>query len=73
MLSALVPYFSATAPTPIPVTDVVEQGGQVLSSIFGWITTVANTVVSNGVIFLTVGIMITGAVIGIFGRLLSRN
>ena len=32
-----------------------------------------NTVAGTPIIFLTVGVMLLGATIGIFGRLLSRN
>ena len=64
---------TAVAPTPIPVSQILSDSGEVVTTMLGWITNVANTVVSNGVIFVTVGILLLGGTIGIFGRLLSRN
>lgn len=59
--------------TPAPVSQVLSQAGDVVSSMLGWVVDVGNTIVNNGILFLTVGILVLGAVIGIFGRLLSRN
>lgn len=64
---------TAAAPTPIPLSDVLSSAGSTVTSMLGWVTDVANAVVSNGVIFLGVSIFVLGGVIGIFGRLLSRN
>lgn len=59
--------------TPVPVSDVLTSAGEVVSSMLGWVVDVGNTIVNNGILFLTVGILVLGGVIGIFGRLLSRN
>lgn len=69
----LIPYFTSTTPTPVPVSDVLSQAGEVVTSMLGWVTSVANTIMSNGILFVTTGILILGGVIGIFGRLLSKN
>lgn len=59
--------------TPAPVSQVLSQSGDVVTSMLGWVVDVGNTIVNNGILFLTVGILVLGGVIGIFGRLLSRN
>lgn len=45
----------------------------VVTSVFGWVATVAATIVSNPLLLLTTGFLVIGGAIGIFGRLLSRN
>ncbi len=59
--------------TPVPMTDVLSSAGTVVSQILSWVGDVANVVAGTPIIFMTVGIMLLGAAIGIFGRLLSRN
>lgn len=48
-----------------------------LSPIAEWIVTettvIANTIVSTPLLLMTTGFLLIGGVIGIFGRLLSRN
>lgn len=63
----------AVAPTPVPLTQVLTSGGEVLTTMLGWIPSVANTIVSNGLIFLTVGMLIAGAVVALLKRLLRRG
>lgn len=65
--------FLEAVTTPVPVSQVLSQAGDVVSSMLGWVVDVGNTIVNNGILFLTVGILVLGGVIGIFGRLLSRN
>lgn len=45
----------------------------VVTQIFTIVSTIASTIVSTPLLLLTVGVLLTGAAIGIFGRLLSRN
>lgn len=47
--------------------------GEVATAIWGQITTVATTIVGQPLLLFTVGFLFVGGVIGIFGRLLSRN
>lgn len=50
---------------------------QSLSPIAEWIVTevtvIANTIVSTPLLLMTTGFLLIGGVIGIFGRMLSRN
>lgn len=66
-------FLTATTPTPVPVSQVLEQGGTVISSMLGWITDIGNTIVNNGILFVSVGIFLLGGAIGVLGRLLSRG
>lgn len=45
----------------------------IVTAIMGDIATVASTIVSTPLLLLTTGFLFIGGVIGIFGRLLSRN
>lgn len=45
----------------------------IVTAIMGDIATVATTIVSTPLLLLTTGFLFIGGVIGIFGRLLSRN
>lgn len=52
------------------LSDLVRFFGHVFSS---WIPQVANTIVNNPILLLTVGFLVVGGAIGIFGRLLSKR
>jgi len=45
----------------------------VFTQIFTWIGTVATTITDTPILLLTVGFLVAGGAVGIFGRLLSRN
>lgn len=47
--------------------------GLIVTAIMGDVTKVASTITDTPLLFLTVGFLFIGGVIGIFGRLLSRN
>lgn len=47
--------------------------GEVATEVLDYAVQVATTVMSNPLLLLTVGFLFIGGVIGIFGRLLSRN
>lgn len=64
---------STATTTPAPVSQVLSQAGDVITSMLGWVVDVGNTIVNNGILFVTTGILILGGVVGIFGRLLSKN
>ena len=59
--------------TPVPMSNILSSAGDVVSQTLEWVGDVANTVAGTPIILLTVGVMLLGASIGIFGRLLSRN
>lgn len=45
----------------------------VATAVFGWVGTVASTIVSTPILLLTTGFLVVGGAVGIFGRLLSKN
>ena len=47
--------------------------GQVSAAVMGYVGDICTTIVGQPVLLLTMGIMLMGAAIGIFGRLLSRG
>lgn len=46
---------------------------EVAEWIFGQVTTVGETIMGTPYLLVTTGVMLVGAAIGIFGRLLSRG
>lgn len=46
---------------------------EVATWIFGQVTTVGETIMDTPYLLVTTGVMLVGAAIGIFGRLLSRG
>lgn len=44
-----------------------------VTSIFGWVSKVCATIVGEPLLLMTVGFLVIGGTIGIFGRLLSRG
>lgn len=55
------------------MADLLTDLGSVFSQIFIWVQTVCATIVDEPILLLTVGFLVAGGVVGIFGRLLSRN
>lgn len=45
----------------------------VVTALFTIVATVCTTIVGQPLLLLTVGVLLCGAAVGIFGRLLSRN
>lgn len=45
----------------------------IVTQIMSWVVTVAETIVSTPLLLLTVGFLMIGGAVGIFGRLLSRG
>lgn len=47
--------------------------GEVVTAVLSYIGNICSTITSNPVLLLTMGILLLGGAIGIFGRLLSRG
>ena len=47
--------------------------GEVVAAILDYVGDICSTITSNPVLLLTMGILLIGGAIGIFGRLLSRG
>ena len=47
--------------------------GEVVTAILDYVGDICSTITSNPVLLLTMGILLIGGAIGIFGRLLSRG
>lgn len=56
-----------------PMADLIASLSTVVTAIFGWVGTVASTIVSTPLLLITTGFLVLGGAIGIFGRLLSKN
>lgn len=55
------------------MTALLEQIALIVTQILSWVTDVADLIVSTPLLLLTVGFLMIGGAIGIFGRLLSKN
>lgn len=47
--------------------------GTIVTQMFTWVGNVGSAIVSDPVLLFSLGVFATGAAVGIFGRLLSRN
>ena len=47
--------------------------GEVSTWIFGQITTIGSTIMATPFLLVTTGVMLVGAAIGVFGRLLHKS
>lgn len=47
--------------------------GEVVTAVFGYISTICSTIVGQPLLLLTTGFVLIGGCIGIFGRLLSKG
>lgn len=45
----------------------------VVTAMFTYVTQVGSSIIADPILSVSLGIFITGAAVGIFGRLLSRN
>lgn len=61
------------APVVTPMGSLLADLGQVVSAVLDYVGDVCNTIVGQPVLLLTMGILLIGGAIGIFGRLLSRG
>lgn len=64
------PVFDETVPT---MSDLITSLSSVVTAIFGWVGTIAQTIVQTPLLLITTGFLVLGGAIGIFGRLLSKN
>ena len=55
------------------MADLLTQLGLVATEVLEYVVNVCTTIVSQPLLLLTVGFLFIGGVVGIFGRLLSRN
>lgn len=55
------------------MANLISELSTVVTAVFGWVGTIASTIVSTPLLLLTSGFLVLGGAIGIFGRLLSRN
>ena len=55
------------------MAELLSQLSTIVTSIFGWVGTVASTIVDTPILLLTTGFLVVGGAVGIFGRLLSKN
>lgn len=55
------------------MSTLIESVSTVVTSIFGWVGTVAETISTTPLLLFTVGFLAVGGAVGILGRLLSRG
>lgn len=53
--------------------SLLSQLGQVVTAVIGYVGDICETITGQPVLLLTMGILLLGGAIGIFGRLLSRG
>lgn len=61
------------APTVTPMGSLLAELGEVGTAVLGYVGDVCTTIAGQPVLLLTMGILLIGGAIGIFGRLLSRG
>lgn len=61
------------APVVTPMGSLLADLGQVVSAVLDYVGDVCSIIVGQPVLLLTMGILLIGGAIGIFGRLLSRG
>lgn len=61
------------APVVTPMGSLLAELGQVVTAVLDYVGDVCATIVGQPVLLLTMGILLIGGAIGIFGRLLSRG
>lgn len=55
------------------MSELLTTLGTIVTQVFAWAGNVAQMIVDTPLLLLTSGVMLAGAAVGIFGRLLSRN
>lgn len=66
------PHVIATS-TTTSLSDFLSNMGTIVTQVLSWVTDVADTILSNPVLYVTMGFLLLGGAVGILGRLLSRN
>lgn len=59
--------------TPSPMAALLTEIGLIVTQILSWVGDIASTIVATPLMLLTVGFLMIGGAIGIFGRMLSKN
>ena len=60
-------------PVVTPMGSLLGQLKLVVAAVLGYVGDVCSTITNQPVLLLTMGILLIGGAIGIFGRLLSRG
>ncbi len=55
------------------MAGLLSSLGEVVTAVLGYVGTICTTITAQPILLLTMGIMLIGGAIGIFGRLLSRG
>ena len=55
------------------MSELLSQLGLVVTQTLTWVGNVASTIVGTPILLVTTGVLMLGAAIGIFGRLLSKS
>lgn len=55
------------------MADLLTSLGEVVTAILGYVGNICSTITTQPILLLTMGILLIGGAIGIFGRLLSRG
>lgn len=60
-------------PAAITMSTLLADLALVVTQVFGWVGTIAETITETPLLLLCTGFLVLGGAVGIFGRLLSRN
>ena len=55
------------------MTNLLSQLGAVVTAVIGYVGDICAVIAAEPILLLTMGILLLGGAIGIFGRLLSRG
>lgn len=55
------------------MSELLAEIALIVTQIMTWVGTIAQTIVDTPLLLLTVGFLMIGGAIGIFGRLLSKS
>lgn len=55
------------------MTNLLSSLGDVVTAVIGYVADICEVIASQPILLLTMGILLLGGAIGIFGRLLSRG
>lgn len=58
---------------PTAIQVLLSSIATIVTSILGWVTSVADTITSTPLLYLSLGFFVIGGVCGLIGRMLSKN
>lgn len=58
---------------PTAIQALLSSIATIVTSILGWVTSVADTITSTPLLYLSLGFFVIGGVCGLIGRMLSKN